>query len=288
MADMLLHGPGRSLAGVKFEQLVASDDDRQLFHDHMGRADITQTMANVFHLKLHDSLSNRITVETFHVCIASSGEGARHLIGVREFGEDGAVRMPVPPQEARLAAVARVEASNAATVKFDALSFEVTHCSDVFGEECGYCAVGSTFKEWLPQFLHPAGCPALRHYTACVNQFLNGDMETAAITFHDLVVRPPSRAAGAGDLLAHCTIILSFPDEASGADDMQAEAIFTQIRKDERGAAHSSHHHRASQSRSSRSGSSRSSGSGRGRQRSNGSGPAGSERGRIGKLIVSM
>lgn len=310
LADMLLHGPGRSLAGVKFEQLAASDADRQLFRDHMARAAEAQTMADAFHLKLCDSLRNRISVETFHVCSTGSGEGAHHLIGVREYGDNNAIRMPIPPVDATLGAILPADRTNASiSVKFDAFTFQVSQCSEGFVERCGPCEVGSDFMRWLPEFSTPdpglgsnahsspnnAHSTLMRHYTNCVNEFVHAEMDTMAVTFCNLEVRSPHGGAGAARVLSNCTLVLSFPN-GSALGEVQVEAVFTQVRdrEDTDDAVNSSRRQRP-RSRSSHG--SRSSGGNsaeggafgghrhRSQNRRHGSRPNGSERGRIGNAM---
>jgi len=89
LASALQHGYDRSLRGMQAENLLVAED-RALFRERATAPVLaSQSMANVMHVRMRDSLNNILKVELFHVPVAGSLTGASHLIGVREHADYG-------------------------------------------------------------------------------------------------------------------------------------------------------------------------------------------------------
>ncbi|CAK0871580.1 unnamed protein product [Prorocentrum cordatum] len=103
LAVSLQHGASRSLRGMLAESLMVAED-RALFREFVTTPVLaSQSMANVLHVRMRDSLNNILRVELFHVPVDSSLTGASHLIGVREhadYGDYSFQQLPVWPMEA--------------------------------------------------------------------------------------------------------------------------------------------------------------------------------------------
>lgn len=92
---LLLHGPGRTLNGVKLQDLMPTEEDRTLFSERMQMPLDLQAQehkAEVFHLRLRDSLSSTLQMEVFSVRSRGFHGQMRHLIGMRELGDTEVVQ----------------------------------------------------------------------------------------------------------------------------------------------------------------------------------------------------
>eukprot|EP00927_Polykrikos_kofoidii_P051667 TRINITY_DN45458_c0_g1_i1.p1 TRINITY_DN45458_c0_g1~~TRINITY_DN45458_c0_g1_i1.p1 ORF type:complete len:347 (-),score=50.41 TRINITY_DN45458_c0_g1_i1:43-990(-) len=139
LAAMLLHGPGRSLKGSNFTQILSCQDDKDKFVGCLdARAkvvDPTTSMADVIHAKVRDSANNIVETELFVVCFAGYCDQTAYFIGIREHADHPCTPEPQEVQE----------------VKFDASTLDVVSRSSSFelGGETGSCEVGSILGEWL-------------------------------------------------------------------------------------------------------------------------------------------
>lgn len=92
-ACMVSLEPNRCLEGVPFDRYVAERDRARFTENLTCRPDTARmSLANVFHLTLKDGLHNEIRAEVFHVPMKREAfrvdRSERHLLGVREFGEE--------------------------------------------------------------------------------------------------------------------------------------------------------------------------------------------------------
>lgn len=90
LAGMLQLGCHRRLRGIMVESLVLQQDRERLRERITVPVPDHQEMANVFHIRLCDSLSTVVNVEVFHVPVynpwaVNVPEATCHLVGVREF-----------------------------------------------------------------------------------------------------------------------------------------------------------------------------------------------------------
>jgi len=116
LAGALQHGADRSLRGMLAENLLVAED-RALFRERVTTPVLaSQSMANVMHVRMRDSLNNILKVEIFHVPVAGSLTGASHLIGVREHADCGECPvkwLPVPGRLVKGPRAARAESPSA-------------------------------------------------------------------------------------------------------------------------------------------------------------------------------
>lgn len=225
LASMLFK-TGTSLAGCEFQKLVASDEDRQHFYDHVSAdAPQTRSLADVFHISLLDSLRNVVKVEVFHVCFAGLTGCRRHLLGVREHSDQERFcgdRLPEPnhssdqlqghkPSEqdtstsqssqsvgdaGSLVQAEEIGRSGSGHFSFDAESMDIVSASSCFSQfleqsspELKNASLMSVFpREYNDQFLSA--------YGDMVNEFVHQDDPRLSRTFQDvvLIVRSPTRA----------------------------------------------------------------------------------------------
>ncbi|CAK0875296.1 unnamed protein product [Prorocentrum cordatum] len=86
LASLLQHGCDRSLKGVSILQFVV-EEDHHMFTDRMSSAG-DESVANLFHARVRDGISNVLKMEIFHVPVTGCRLRAdSHLIGVREFAD---------------------------------------------------------------------------------------------------------------------------------------------------------------------------------------------------------
>ncbi|CAE8611920.1 unnamed protein product, partial [Polarella glacialis] len=85
---MLFHGTGHSLKGTELKQLLQSDEDKQQFLSHMSGHHGSTSLAKVFHVRMRDGMGTALPVECFHMRFIGSCGESRHLIGIREFGDE--------------------------------------------------------------------------------------------------------------------------------------------------------------------------------------------------------
>lgn len=85
LADVLLHGSGRSLRGATVHQFMPEEADRRKFVERLSGADGAAAHAEVFHAAISDSSATRIDMEFFSVAFAGPDAQRRHLLGMREF-----------------------------------------------------------------------------------------------------------------------------------------------------------------------------------------------------------
>ncbi|CAK0905469.1 unnamed protein product [Prorocentrum cordatum] len=85
LASLLQHGTDRSLRGSSMVHFVV-EEDRKLFTDRICSAN-DECMANVFHTRVRDGISNVLNMEVFHVRASGYLKPDSHLIGVREYAD---------------------------------------------------------------------------------------------------------------------------------------------------------------------------------------------------------
>ncbi|CAK0907154.1 unnamed protein product [Prorocentrum cordatum] len=85
LASLLQHGCDRSLRGSSMLQFILEEDQQQFTQSIRSSSD--ECMANVFHTRVRDSISNVIRMEVFHVPVTSYLKADSHLIGVREYAD---------------------------------------------------------------------------------------------------------------------------------------------------------------------------------------------------------
>jgi len=193
------------------------------------------SLADVFHVRVHDALHNSISVEVFHVCKPSEGEGDHHLIGIREDvdGDMGSGK------EGRLQAMQgreglqgleglgqldglggnglgsmRPSASeqddeDGMVVTFDAESFQILEVSPAFTALCGRCQDEKRFDEWLS-----ARCRAkfLRTYQNFFNQWTDSGEATSTAIFINMPMKVPLTTASTLRVVANVTMTLKVYD----------------------------------------------------------------------------
>uniref|UniRef100_A0A7S4SRH5 Uncharacterized protein n=1 Tax=Alexandrium monilatum TaxID=311494 RepID=A0A7S4SRH5_9DINO len=85
LANILLHGTGRSLQGAGIEDFIPLAADREDFARHVGGSHEGSARADVFHARLRDSHGGAIAMELFSVAFEGPDARRRHLLGMREF-----------------------------------------------------------------------------------------------------------------------------------------------------------------------------------------------------------
>jgi hypothetical protein len=105
-ASMLQHGVNRSVKGMPLQHFLVDEDEQHMFSTKICSGfDDDASMANVFNIRIRDSISNILRVEVFHVPIASSISPISHLIGLREYSDAdvqlGALELQPPLRTSR-------------------------------------------------------------------------------------------------------------------------------------------------------------------------------------------
>mmetsp|Transcript_26042 Transcript_26042/g.49880 ORF Transcript_26042/g.49880 Transcript_26042/m.49880 type:complete len:555 (-) Transcript_26042:27-1691(-) len=145
-AALLHHGPGFSLRGTHFEDLLLDDEDRQIFKQRMQQplTEDRPATADVMHVSMMRAGGDRFQVKLFNFQFRGLGGRTCHLLGIKEL--DGTESAAAP---------ALAEAS----------SWEITaaRCSvavTVDSAEEGLPVLGFTdgFKQLMPRIARPA-CP---------------------------------------------------------------------------------------------------------------------------------
>uniref|UniRef100_A0A7S4VMA6 Uncharacterized protein n=1 Tax=Alexandrium monilatum TaxID=311494 RepID=A0A7S4VMA6_9DINO len=85
LANILLHGTGRSLQGASIEDFISSAADREDFARHLCGSYEGSAEADVFHARLCDSHGGAVAMELFSVAFEGPDARRRHLLGMREF-----------------------------------------------------------------------------------------------------------------------------------------------------------------------------------------------------------
>lgn len=257
LSCLLLHGSGRSLRGIRFDQFLASKEDSKRFSERLSEPlESQRSMANVLHVKMHDSMNNAIDVEVFHVSFQGLGHSMHHILGVRESGEMSMGRVPTAdfnmimmsdPTADSAASIygtqggASPDAEDIASdrrdeviVTFDAFSFVVVGCSPAFSEivvsvEPGRSCLADLMPDsWRSSFVKDFG--------ACVNEFVHSDLEVSEHFKTSLKIRVPFSSSTDAILKCTCSIRLYTLETRSEDDDdegprISADAVLTNIRQ---------------------------------------------------------
>jgi len=95
-AALLHHGPGFSLRGTHFEDLLLDDEDRQIFKQRMQQplTEDRPATADVMHVSMVRAGGDRFQVELFNFQFRGLGGRTCHLLGLREFGDTDKTAAP--------------------------------------------------------------------------------------------------------------------------------------------------------------------------------------------------
>jgi len=276
LACMLLRGQqGRSLAGVPFVRFAATDEDATHFEGRLKWKPEVPSLAEAFHMKVRDGLSNTIDVEIFHVCKSQHWHNSHHhLIGIREYTEqecfhlhglssDQPLRASFSCSDGGssshdLASMTEVGPGHRIEVIFEALSFELISISQGFVDFCGVKPSSSCFKDWFSARSLTSGL--LADYMYAVNELMHGkEPDECTISQIDACVRVPISTSAKLEFTSRVTI--TFPTSSYVEEEcLLATASFSDI-KDQRLKV--KHGHRSRRTTSGRS--AKSCGSGRAR-----------------------
>jgi len=124
---LLLLGPGTEIQGMKLTSFMPSEDERRMLEEQLmgheiGEAETTQRRCQpgLLHVKLRDSLGNRVAVELFYVQCWRFGRKS-YMVGLREFSdaplaELRSFRMPGPRRRQRRSRSAEGGAQDSPTI----------------------------------------------------------------------------------------------------------------------------------------------------------------------------
>jgi len=236
LSCMLLHGHDRSLLGVPFTSLMASDEDRAHCLNFLSKDRASDTsMASAFHTCMHDSLNNKLPVEIFHVnFLRGLHENLHHLIGVREYTDGHPVLNFDGPPECRSfdweswgqeVQVPCFRGSKPYHVQFDAFTFSILGWSSAFVSLCGTRPLGQSFKEWVQDDIREH---FLQQYSDAVNDFINADQNPDGLLFKSLPLVFSVISGVRVELDTVCHIKFSMPDNSephTGSNETELVAV---------------------------------------------------------------
>jgi len=87
LANLLMHGPGRSSKGMGIRELVAPGRDREIFDESIARnvrGVDGSPMPGMFGSRVRDSIGNHLKVVIYHVPYETIAGQMNHLMGLRE------------------------------------------------------------------------------------------------------------------------------------------------------------------------------------------------------------
>mmetsp|Transcript_53824 Transcript_53824/g.169344 ORF Transcript_53824/g.169344 Transcript_53824/m.169344 type:complete len:607 (+) Transcript_53824:83-1903(+) len=238
LSTMLLQGPRHSLAGMPFESLLASEDDVRLFKEYMAKdCAANQTLADVFHVKVRDTLNNSVRVEIFHVFKMGEGQDDHdHLLGIREDTEfermDG-MKVTGDVADPDLAAQAPAMTTTDACltkVTFDPSSMEVLEYSADFVALLGQRPMHNVFETWVAENSRRGFMEHFRHRVA---QWRASSVAVVRVSYRNMSLKIPLSANTVFRFSSTCTMVLTMkidPEEYAGEGRPVAEAIFTDIK----------------------------------------------------------
>mmetsp|Transcript_44137 Transcript_44137/g.137456 ORF Transcript_44137/g.137456 Transcript_44137/m.137456 type:complete len:596 (-) Transcript_44137:142-1929(-) len=238
LATMLFQGGGRSLSGMPFAQLLASDEDQQLFQEYMTKvAPSDQTLADVFHVKIRDTMNNRVQVEVFHVLKTGDGpEEHAHLLGIKEepeFEREDGVKaaamadLEFPAPEAPMSVT--MDASPQVKVTMRATTFEVFQYSTDFLALCGQRPTQDNFVQWIAE---SSRNDFVTHFEAKVERWRATNNTVMRISYRNMRLKIPLSGNNTFRLSTTCTMVLGTQTDHgddSGEVQPMAEAVFTDI-----------------------------------------------------------
>jgi len=236
LSCMLLRGHDRSMLGVPFSSLMASDDDRAHCMNFLSKDRGSGTsMASAFHTCMHDSLNNKLHVEIFHVnFLRGLHENLHHFIGVREYTDGQPVQsFDGPPQclSSELESwgqevqVPCFRGYKPYDVQFDAFTFSMLGWSSAFLNLCGTSPLGQSFKEWVKDDVREH---FLQQYSEAVNDFINADHVSEGLLFQSLPLIIPAISGVRVELNTVCHIKFCLPESSelhTGGNEIDLIAV---------------------------------------------------------------
>jgi len=239
LAGLLLFG-SKSLDGMSFTQLLASDEDREHFKAVLAKEQQTEyPIAGMFHTRILDSCSNVLDIEIFHVK-KPWRNSHRHLLGVREHSNFDAPRAAkldsrnsqfhANNEEMGLMACAvEIPTGRQVEVTFEAFDFNISGVDDAFIDLFGKYAKKSRFDEWFGQ-----GSQFILDYYNEAYEGLNqlarsGDIQQELMTGSDVYVTVPISKTTRVSFSAKCTVSIEI-DALSDDNQVIAKAIFYELK----------------------------------------------------------
>jgi len=238
LSTMLLQGPRHSLAGMPFESLLASEDDVRLFKEYMAKDCASdQTLADVFHVKVRDTLNNSVRVEIFHVFKMGEGQDDHdHLLGIREdteFDRTDGMKVTGDVADPDLAAPAPAMTTTDAClmkVTIDPSSLEVLEYSADFVALLGQRPMHNVFETWVAENNRRE---FMKHFRNRVAQWRASSATVVRVSYRNMSLKIPLSANATFRFSSTCTMVLTMkidPEEYAGEGRPVAEAIFTDIK----------------------------------------------------------
>ncbi|CAJ1397507.1 unnamed protein product [Effrenium voratum] len=103
LASMLFHL--KTNQGTNFDQCLASEEDKTHFVEMIEKSNADDTFARAMHAHVRDGVGNIIPMEIFHVRTSDALGEVKHLVGIREYGDEKLLdaRSAVPEPEQQIA-----------------------------------------------------------------------------------------------------------------------------------------------------------------------------------------
>jgi len=88
LSSFLLHGTDRNLQGLRFDELLLHEEDKQLFLSMLQMSSLSNTgMAEAIHVRVRDGNGNILHLELLCFQFRHLDDQLRYMVGLREFSD---------------------------------------------------------------------------------------------------------------------------------------------------------------------------------------------------------